>query len=462
VFLDVNLPSLLASDNLAAFAAHHRVTYRIFTSRRDASSIMASPVFQRARELVPFELIEHPVEDTDNPIGMHHFLWHRSIMQAQQAGAMILFVPPDVAWSNGSFRHLSDLALQGKKAIFITYVRVVSETCIPELRRRHLSQDGTVIDAPPRQLVELALQYIHPLALTYMRDSPNFPIHPELILWRVPGEGFLMRVLVREMFAYDPGLFDLNQQALLAHAPDPDDVHYVTDSDDVFALSFAPLAKDIEWYERPQRLDVLEIGSWWLRYDSPANDLAARRYFYIHSAPRTARDWRRLELESDALMRRIKGTREILRLLSAIGQKDLLHAKEVVVFALAETKLASMIGRIGPVTLLIPQNDAMWHWLNGAGEEMLNLTPSRKLIDLILDHVVVGRIPLEAGKNAILRTARDGERSLTWQNNTPLVDGAVLQPPALPVAHDWTYVTDVWALTTDQVLGPSRGARRRQ
>ena len=137
--------SLLASDNLAAFAAHHRVTYRIFTSRRDAFSIMASPAFQRAREIVPFELIEYPVEDTDNPIGMHHFLWRRSIMEARQAGAMILFVPPDVAWSNGSFRHLSDVALQGKKAIFITDVRVVSETCIPELRRRHLSQDGAVL-----------------------------------------------------------------------------------------------------------------------------------------------------------------------------------------------------------------------------------------------------------------------------------------------------------------------------
>jgi hypothetical protein len=121
-----------------------------------------------------------------------------------------------------------------------------------------------------------------------------------------------------------------------------------------------------------------------------------------------------------------------------------------------------MIGRIGPVTLLIPQNDGMRHWLNGAGEEMLNLKPSRKLIDLILDHVVVGRVPLEVGKSTVLRTARDGERSLTWRNNTPLVDGAVLQPAAFPVAHDWTYVTDVWALRTEQVLAPSCGAHRRQ
>ena len=63
---------------------------------------------------------------------------------------------------------------------------------------------------------------------------------------------------------------------------------------------------------------------------------------------------------------------------------------------------------------------------------------------------------MDIGKNAVLRTVRDGERNLTWRNNTPLVDDAVLQPPALPVANDWSYVTDVWALTTDQVLSPSR------
>jgi hypothetical protein len=104
----------------------------------------------------------------------------------------------------------------------------------------------------------------------------------------------------------------------------------------------------------------------------------------------------------------------------------------------------------------------MRHGLTGAGEEMLDLRRSRKLVDLILDHVVIGRVPLEVGKNAVLRTAHGGERSLTWRDNTPLVDGAVLQPPAFPVAHDWTYVTDIWAFMTDQVLAPSRGAHRRK
>ena len=457
VFLDVNLPSLLAPDNLAAFAAQHQVTYRIFTSRRDVPKITSSPAFQRARAIVPFELIECPVENTDNPIGMHHTLWRRSIAEAKQAGAMILFVPPDVAWSNGAFNHIAQIAARGKKVIFITYVRVVSETCIPELRRRYLNADGVSINVPPRSLVELALQFVHPLALTYLRDSPNFPIHPELVLWSVPGEGFLMRVLVREMFAYDPGLLELNHQALPAHPLDLDEVHYITDSDDLFALSFAPLAKDIEWYDQPQRLDPLKVGSWWLTYDSPANDVVARHYFRIHTGPRTPRKWRRAELESDVLIRRLTGTREILRVLTAMRRDELLYAQQVLALALAETKLARLARIDGPVTLLIPRNAGMLRWLFSEGESLLRPGPSRKLVDFILDHALVGRLPTQTVNNEILTTLRGGRRRLTWRGDTPLIDDVPLEHPGFPVSQDWSYVTDVWAFMIDRVLPPSSG-----
>ena len=57
-FLTVNLPSLLAPANLPAFAAAHKVVYRIFTSAAEARQIAASAAFQRARELVEFEFVE--------------------------------------------------------------------------------------------------------------------------------------------------------------------------------------------------------------------------------------------------------------------------------------------------------------------------------------------------------------------------------------------------------------------
>src|SRR5689334_4148553 len=81
-FLDVNLPSLLAPGNLPAFAARHKVIYRIFTSPRDVARIVASPAFKEAQTLVTIELIECPVDNAESPIAMHHLLWRRSIDEA--------------------------------------------------------------------------------------------------------------------------------------------------------------------------------------------------------------------------------------------------------------------------------------------------------------------------------------------------------------------------------------------
>jgi hypothetical protein len=441
-FLDVNLPSLLALGNLPAFAARHHVVYRIFTSPRDVQRIASSPAFKQAQTLVSIELIECPVDNAASPIAMHHLLWRRSIDEAREAGAMILFVPPDVIWANGSLGHVADLAAQGKRAIFMTYVRVTQETCVPEVRRLYASQASPVINVSPRELVDLAMRHMHPLTITYMRHSPNFPIHPEFVLWPVPGEGLLMRVLVREMFAYDPKMVDLNQEALVAHRLDPDLVHYITDSDDLFSLSLAPANKDIEWYLKPRTLDVLELARWWLSYDSPINDLVASKYFYIHSGPRSPDKWRQAELGSDVLLQRAVGTREILRVLSGMDRPEFQKARQILALALVETRLARTVRLSGRGTLLVPRNAGILRWLLEGGDALLQPENARKLVAFILDHIIVGRVQLRTGEPAVLETASGAVRHLTWQDGTALVDGVAVRTPGFELGRYRSYVTD--------------------
>jgi hypothetical protein len=456
VFLDVNLPSLLAPDNLAAFAERHNVLYRIFTSANDVKRIKSTKAFEQASQIVQFEFIECAVENTTNPIGMHHELWRRSITDAEKAGAMVLFVPPDVIWANGCMRHVAELAAAGKRAIFMTYMRVVSETCVPAAMERYLSQDGAVLNASSRELVSLMMDHIHPLTLTYLRDSPNFPIHPEFILWSVPGEGFLMRVLVREMFAYDPALVDLNQQALPAHPIDPEILHYINDSDDLFALSLAPLTKDIEWYAEYRRYDPLKIGSWWLTYDSPANDSVALCPFYVHAGPRDEARWRRVEMESDVLIQGAIGTREVLRIIGALADDTYRYLRQVLSLALMSTHLSRMVRVAGPITLFLPTNDAMLRWMFEEGAALIDAPRGRKLVDLILDHVIFGPLPLAERKDAVLNTAGGRTRRLTWVGDEPAIDGVALLVPPKPLGRDWSYRSDVWGIAVGSVLPPAR------
>jgi hypothetical protein len=441
-FLTVNLPSLLAAANLPAFAARHKVLYRIFTSAADARQIAASPAFQRARELLDVEFVECITAQPAAPIAMHHAIWRRSIVEARRAGAMILFIPPDVVWSNGSFAHVAELAASGKRAIVITYLRVLPETCLPEVERLYRRPAAPVIDAPARGLVDLAMRHIHPLALTYMRDSANFPVHPEFVLWPVRGEGLLMRVLVREMFAFDPQWIELNEQALVAHRIDPDIVHIVTDSDDLFSLSLAPADQDIEWYAAPQTLQPLKIASWWLGYDSPLNDLVAAKYFHIHAGPCTPAKWRSVGRQSDVLIQRITGLREVLRVLSAMARPDIEQARRVLAAALAETRLARVLRGTARARLLLPDNRAVIRWLLDGGDAMLRPAAARRLTDLILDHAIIGEGEFRRGEEAALTTARGTARMLTWRDTTPLIDGVALRLPAFEVGPHLAYVAD--------------------
>jgi hypothetical protein len=439
VFLDVNLPSLLAPNNLAAFGALHDVTYRILTSPESAQQIEASPAFQLASRIVKMEVVECEIDRTISPIAVHHQFWRRSMDEAMAADCMLLFVPPDVIWSDGALKHVAELVAAGKRAVFMTYVRVAAEDCIAEVRKRHLASDGVTINASPRTFVGLAMEFIHPLALTYLRDSKIFPVHPELVLWSVPGEGMLMRVLVREMFAFDPKMFPLNQCALPSDINNLDLVHFITDSDDLFALSLAPLHKDTEWFTDTGSLSALKLAFWWLVYDSPMNDIVARLNFYIHKTDRVSEKWRRAEIESDALVGRVRGMRNVLRALNILNGADVDRAIQVATMALIEGRLALLMPKVESFIALLPSNDAVFHWALEENNDILRPGSSRRLANFVMDHCVIGGVSFRPGEDCILTTVRGRKRQVTWTGNGMLIDGvpAIGIPQALndPSGH---------------------------
>ena len=93
-----------------------------------------------------------------------------------------------------------------------------------------------------------------------------------MILWPIEGDGFLLRLLARELFCFEPGRYALNAQSLLAQMPPDDEIHVFRDSREFLGVSFTPLWKDMEWYLARRQLDPLFVGRWWIEYDSPMND----------------------------------------------------------------------------------------------------------------------------------------------------------------------------------------------
>jgi hypothetical protein len=358
IFLNTNLPTMLSPGNLPALNAGIDCEYLVYTTPGDALKMSRSRSFQRLREIVQVSLKLFTPSKTKNVISLHHEIWGKAIEHARRRHAFILLMPPDVAWADGSFARLRETIDSGKHAIFMTYPRVVSETMLPALAERFLRDGGDAMTIPPPELMKLVVAHIHPLMAAYDRAAKHFPSHPEMIIWPIERDGFLLRLLARELFCFEPGRYPLNAQSLLAQMPPDNEIHAFDDSREFLGVSFTPLWKDMEWYLAPRELDPLSIGRWWIDYDSPINDrLSAINLRFTHGEADESR-WRLAEAHADKLIAHLRSAREFVRVLMTLDRMGLTRAAAFLASALRGHGFARRWPHRGPFVVLAPTNEA--------------------------------------------------------------------------------------------------------
>ena len=129
--------------------------------------------------------------DLTNPIAAHHQVWMWGIEKAKKTGQLILLMPPDVVWSNGSFRTIGNRLKDGHRNILMTFMRA-EETGFEESILALRQPDSLDLELSGEELVSLSIRSLHPLMAAYLHDSEHFPIHPEMIFW--PVKDGLLRV----------------------------------------------------------------------------------------------------------------------------------------------------------------------------------------------------------------------------------------------------------------------------
>jgi hypothetical protein len=358
IFLDTNLPTMLSPGNLPALGAGVGCEYLVYTTPQDALKMTRHRAFQRLCSIVPVSLRLFTPSKTRNIFNLHHEIWRKATEHARQQQAFILLMPPDVAWAEGSFARLRDSLTSGKRAIFMTYPRVVSETLIPVLADRFPRDAGEAMIIPPKDLMALAITHIHPLMAAYDRSAMHFPIHPEMILWPVEDDGFLLRLLARELFCFEPGHYRLNAQSLPAQIPPVDEIHVFRDSREFLGVSFTPLWKDMEWYLAPRRLDPLFVGRWWIDYDSPINDHLSTLNLRFTCGRADETRWHVAEARADILLRHLRTAREFVRILMTLNRMGHTRAAAFLASALRVHGLARRWPHRGPFLVLAPTDEA--------------------------------------------------------------------------------------------------------
>jgi hypothetical protein len=358
IFLNSNLPTMLSPGNLPALSAGVDCQYLVYTTPQDALKMSRNRAFQRLQGIVPVSLKLFTPSKTKNIFNLHHEIWRKATKHARRQQAFILLMPPDVAWADGSFARLRSVLTSGKRAIFMTYPRVVSETIVPTLAERFPRDAAEAMTVPAKDLTALAITHIHPLMAAYNRAATHFPIHPEMILWPIEGDGFLLRLLARELFCFEPGHYPLNTNSLLSQMPPDNEFHIFCDSREFLGVSFTPMWKDMEWYLAARRLDPMFVGRWWVDYDSPVNDRLSAVNLRFTCGRADQSRWRAAEAQADVLLTHLRSAREFMRILMTLYRMRRTRAAAFLAASLRVHGLARRWPHRGPFLVLAPTDEA--------------------------------------------------------------------------------------------------------
>jgi hypothetical protein len=386
---------MLSPGNLPALSAGVDCEYLVYTTSKDALHMTRNRAFQRLRSIMPVSLKLFKPSKTKDIFSLQHEIWRAATEHARRQRAFILLMPPDVAWADRSFASLLAALAARKHAIFMTYPRVVSETIIPALFERFPRNTDEAMIIPAKEMMALAITHIHPLMAAYDRATTHFPIHPEMILWPIEGDGFLLRLLARELFCFEPGRYPLNAQSLLAQMPPDNEIHVFRDSREFLGVSFTPLWKDMDWYLARRRLDPLFVGRWWIDYDSPMNDRLSM--FNLRFTCDTANEarWRLAESQADVLLAHLRSAREFVRVLTTLNRMGHSRAAAFLASALRVHGLARRWPRRGPFVILAPTDDAFARaGFNRVPGDGLSAAQARQMIEA---HLAPMPVPLEGG-----------------------------------------------------------------
>lgn len=299
--LRVILPSHLAPGNLPAFCVGGpSAVYRFFTTERDAATIRKSAEYEALTKILPVEFV--PIDDIlkGQKYAAMSECHRRAIRDANQADAALVFLTPDLIFSDGSLRRLRELFEAGKRVVVLAGIRVVSETFVPWFRAL-----GSPAQ-PARVLMKAALEHMHPFTKSCFWDSPEFTRWPSNLYWRVGDEGYVARAYHFHPLFVRPSQKGLEPKGTIDDdylplaCPDVDQWHVVEDTDEILIVDITGSAEFAE-IRAPNRASERNVAFWAHYHALPYHRRLSARTLRFH-AGRSSPAWAEVEKSADQVL----------------------------------------------------------------------------------------------------------------------------------------------------------------
>jgi hypothetical protein len=392
-------PCLLAEGNLPALTRQCSATHRICTTRRDQSKLKALPIFKLISQLVPIEFIDTPTENPEPQFHMDRFVV--AMQEAREAGAIFFNLWPDVVFADRTLGNAALAIGNGMAGCLLPSFRVVSETCVANVLEIFGKASEAPISIPPGELVRLGVRHMHPLSATGVANAVHG--RPDTgLMFRVPGEGLVSRTSANWLFV-DPQRLEITADgAITTDAPDPASfVHIATDSDDLVFLSLAPLYKELETFRPHHTNDALDIARLTMLphvrvspFIEPLDGVCVR----LHYGSMTETRWNPIVERSDAVFRRVGMNRVFIHLWELLKEHGHRQAARLISLATMTLKFPSRLLNERPLTIFVPNDDAIGMLPPGAFDRLINRGGRRYLLSAMLDHVTIEDGSVDGGE----------------------------------------------------------------
>jgi len=241
LFLNVSLPSLLSAGNLPGLTRNPQNRYLIYTRPENEAELKAAATFALLSEIIAVEviLIREEITEPHRTMSDCHI---DSFQRADEVEGAAIFLPPDCVWSDNSLVALERIARGGKSVVHMSGIRLDRDAVLPELAARY-TRNGTVLSLPPRELVDIGLRHLHPIALTHFWKDYGGGLMPANLIWNVAGQGLLHPLMVKSQVRFAKFASTIDDDLALRACPDASRDYVVTDSDEILAFEMSGLSR---------------------------------------------------------------------------------------------------------------------------------------------------------------------------------------------------------------------------
>lgn len=364
-FVDVLLPSLLTEGNLPSMSLTHQLEFQILTTGAGKKRLMSSPLFAMLTKVGSVIITEREHFIAEEKFTIHHNWWNRVLELGKREGAFVALLPPDLCFSDGSLSAISKRINSGAAGIYVSGVRVVSETFMPVVQEEYF---GTRLKPRPLShldLVKLSIAHSHPFNHTLYRGAQFSPYVAEMVLEPIKGMGWVKYCYSSGPIMFiDPTRAGLNSINAISTIDKLDNFHVVYDAREVGMVSLTPLTTYGEWLlavDGQESTFVKALKSYRAASDISSAAVAKSNFIICDQHD---------ELESSAAYLKAVGSMDIFA--SSIRTKSILmqitemceqngmeHAADIISPIAAFSDEFPALDKCGRLTCFLPSNDAL-------------------------------------------------------------------------------------------------------